>query len=141
MTAITAPAGDTGGATLDAQIAHVQALVSSGANLGTLPQMQQILAELQVTAIDHYMTTVPTANNGTPIGPTLPPLLVLNYLGRLYGGIPLARYADVAGNALDAQIGKVSALIAANANPVVLSQLQQTLTDLQMQMVDRYMAT
>lgn len=55
---VTAPAADTAGALLDAQIATVQALVNAtAASSPVLPRYQQQLNALQVQAVDHYMVT------------------------------------------------------------------------------------
>jgi hypothetical protein len=48
---------------------------------------------------------------------------------------------DTAGAALDAQIAAVQALVNANANPLVLPQLQAQLSQLQVEAVDHYMVT
>lgn len=55
--AVTAPSQDLPGAALDAQIAAAQAIVNSNANLQTLYATQQLLNQLQVAAVDHYMVT------------------------------------------------------------------------------------
>lgn len=48
---------------------------------------------------------------------------------------------DIPGQALDAQIATVQALVTANKNPLVLYQLQQQLKALHVQAVDHYMVT
>lgn len=55
--AVVAPPLDTGGIVLDAQIAVVQGIVNANRNLQTLYQAQQLLGQLQVEAVDHYMIT------------------------------------------------------------------------------------
>lgn len=55
--AVTAPSADTAGAALDAQIATVQALVNANANPVMLPQLQELLNQLQVAAVNYYMAT------------------------------------------------------------------------------------
>lgn len=55
--AVTAPSQDTAGALLDAQIATLQALVLANGNPRVEYQLQQLLNQLQVKAVDHYMVT------------------------------------------------------------------------------------
>lgn len=55
--AVVAPSQDTAGAALDAQIATVQALVTANVNPRIEYQLQQLLSQLQVSAVDHYMVT------------------------------------------------------------------------------------
>lgn len=54
---VTAPSQDKYGAALDAQIAQAQALVNANKNPTTLFQIQQLLNQLQVQAVDYYMVT------------------------------------------------------------------------------------
>lgn len=54
---VTAPPLDTAGAALDAQIAVVQALVNANKNPAVLAANKQLLNQLQVEAVDHYMVT------------------------------------------------------------------------------------
>lgn len=55
--AVIAPPQDLAGAALDAQIATVQALVTANRNPLIEYQLQQLLNQLQVQAVDHYMVT------------------------------------------------------------------------------------
>lgn len=54
---VTAPPLDLPGAALDAQIATVQALVTANAYPRLLYSRQQLLNQLQVAAVEHYMVT------------------------------------------------------------------------------------
>jgi hypothetical protein len=54
---VIAPAADLPGALLDARIATVQAIVNAAVNKKTLDAQIQLLNQLQVAAVDHYMVT------------------------------------------------------------------------------------
>lgn len=54
---VIAPPQDVPGAAIDAAIAVVQALVTANRNPAVLAQNQQLLNQLQVGAVDHYMVT------------------------------------------------------------------------------------
>jgi hypothetical protein len=55
--AVTAPPVDKPGAALDASIATLQALVTANRNPSVETQLQQMLNNLQVGAVIHYMVT------------------------------------------------------------------------------------
>lgn len=54
---VVAPPLDIPGGLLDARIAVVQAIVNANTNPRTLYYHQQLLGQLQVRAVDHYMVT------------------------------------------------------------------------------------
>lgn len=124
--AVTAPPLDAGGAALDAQIATVQALVNANSNLLTLYQLQQYLNQLQVNAVDHYMTTF-WLNAAT---------ILATYSAPVW---------DKVGQVLTARVASLQTLVnnaPANnpTNPVTanpLSNYQQQLYQAQMELVNR----
>lgn len=124
--AVVAPPLDKGGIELDAMIAVAQGIVNANQNLQTLYQATQLLGQLQVEAIDHYMTT-----------------------GWLNAATILASYSppawDKVGKALTARVAFLQALVNAapavnpnnppTANPVVNYRIQ--LYQAQMELVNR----
>jgi hypothetical protein len=125
---VVAPPLDKDGAALDAQIATIQALVNSNANLLTRYQQTQYLNLLQVEAVDHYMVT-----------------------GWLNAATILATYSapswDKLGQALTARVAFLQNLVNTAplnnpTNPITanpLSNYQQQLYAAQISLVERIM--
>jgi hypothetical protein len=55
--AVVAPSQDAAGAAIDARIVVVQALVNANTNPAVLAANRQLLNQLQVEAVNHYMVT------------------------------------------------------------------------------------
>lgn len=135
---VTAPPGDTVGAALLAQIAALQAVVTANANPRATSALAQQLVLLQTEAVDRFMTTSPTVTDGSSLGPAIPPLLALQYLPTVIGGLPLSPIADFGGQDLDGRLAKMAVVIAEGG--ITTPQQQQVLTALQQQAVDHHMA-
>lgn len=124
--AVVAPPLDAGGAALDAQIAVCQSIVNANRNLQTLYQATQLLGQLQVEAVDHYMVTG-WLNAAT---------ILLSYSAPAW---------DKVGQILTARVASLQTLVnnapavnpsnPATANPVVNYKVQ--LYQAQSQLVDR----
>ena len=117
------------------EVAFVQSIVNAGAT-AVQPQFAELLLELQMQAVDHFMAVQPKQTVAV-----LPPLAALNYSPIIVNGVAKGPPTDAGGAALDARVANLTALLAATSAPGQQSFLQQALYSAQVESVDHYMAT